>query len=703
MSPFSIFYRWLALVSLVLALTGPVNPDGPAAPPDEPYHAFLPHLSSQAAFAKLGPVGGSVTALVIDPLNSQIMYAGTFGGGVYKSVDGGKTWQDSSSGLIDLYIQSMAIDPKNPDTVYAGMYRFGVYKSTDGGLNWYSTGPGLNAFPIVYDLQVDPQNPDILYAGTRGWTPVFTWAPPWGGGVFKSVNGGDTWTIQNNGLTEDWVYSLAIDPTNPQIVYAAAHSMGVFKSTDGAATWKAMSKGISDLAGRAIVVDPKNPLNVYYGAWHTGGVFKTTNGGSSWGVVSSGLSGAKIYKLLIDPVNPTILYAATYLTGLFKSTNSASGWSLAAYGSDFIASMAVDPANHARVFAGTAGAGLFSSSDTGKTWGASSQGLLASLIDSLAQNSTYLFAGLDGGGLYRSKDGGATWLATSELGHQSVKSIVVNPANPGVVYATTSANGVYKSTDGGATWQTKNSGLAVASLAPASVSGAVPSGPLDLFQAVQQEDGAGELAPDAISYSILTLAFDFSNPANVYLGTSTSGVIKSVNSGVSWAASGLAGLAVYSLAVDPAHPQVVYAGTDGASGALWKSQNGGANWSQSNSGLQNITVNFILVDPSNSSHVLAGTSDGVYQSTNNGGGWKHTGFAGIPAYTLAFTSQGLFAATGSGLFITWNGGVDWLDYGEAAPVLQVNCLLPGSASGKVLFAGSNGRSLVVFPGNSSPQ
>ena len=692
MSPFSIFYRWLALALLALALTGPVNPDPkiPATnPPGASYHVFMPLLSAQPTFSQLGPTGGEITALVIDPLDSQIIYAGTFGGGIYKSIDGGKTWQDSSRGLIDLYIQSMAIDPKHPDTVYAGMYRFGVYKSTNGGLSWSATGPGLNAYPIVYDVQVDPQNPDILYAGTRGWTPVFTWAPPWGGGMFKSINGGDTWTKQNNGLSEDWVYSVAIDPTNPQIVYAASHSMGVFKSTDGAATWKAMNNGIGDQAGRAIVVNPQNPQVVYYGAWHGGGVFKTTNGGSSWSAVGGGLGGLKIYKLMIDPANPTILYAASYLTGLFKTTNSGSGWGLAGMGTEFIAAMAVDPTNHVRVFAGTAGAGLYSSSNTGSTWGAANQGLYASLIDSLAQNSTYLFVGLDSGGLYRSQDHGVTWQAAGEFGHTSVKSIVLNPSNSNVIYATTSASGVFKSTDGGATWQTKNSGLAISSLlAPASAPGAPVGVPRNLTEAVEQEGGAGDLAPDTISYSILTLAFDFSNPANVYLGTNTSGVLKSTNSGGSWAASGLAGLAVYSLADDPGNSQVIYAGTDGTSGSLRKS-----------SGFQNTTVNFVLVDPSLSSHLLAGTSDGVYQSTNSGASWKRTGLAGISTSTLAFTNEGLFAATGGGLFITHNTGVDWLAYGEVEPVLQVNSLLSGSADGKVVFAGSNGRSLVVYPAN----
>ena len=704
MELFTMFSRGLVLLSLIFAMTGP-GPVLPAAPPVKPFSSFIPFMTTQMTYSELGPTGGEVTAFIINPLNSQEMYAGTFGGGVFKSTDGGATWQNSSSGLIDLYIQSMAIDPKNPDTVYAGMYKYGVYKSTDGGLTWSATGPGLNQDAIVYDLQVDPQTPDILYAGTRRWTLVFTWQPPWGGGVYKSIDGGDSWTVQNNGLTEDWVYSLAIDPTNPATIYAASHSQGVFKSVDSAATWKAMNNGLSDLAGRSIMVDSLHPQTVYFGTWHTGGVYKTSNGGTSWQQISSGLGGAKIYKLLIDPVDPTTVYAATYLTGLYKTTNSGSGWKLVGYGADFITSVGVDPKNHARVFAGTAGAGLFSSGDGAATWKSSSRGLTASFVNSVTQNSDYLFVGLDGGGLYRSKDSGATWLVTAEFAHFPVNTIVVNPGNSKVVYAATVRQGVLKTTDGGSTWYSVNNGLAAAANAAGSGLAPRPSTPMDIMQAVQEEESpstgneTGILLPATISYSILTLAFDWRNPANVYLGTNTSGVIKSINSGGSWGPSGLSGKAVYTLAVDPVNTQTVYAGTDGSSGSLWKSADGGQNWNTSNNGIQNLTVNAVVIDQANSNHLYAATSNGVYYSSNGGSGWQQIGFSGATVYSLALGTQGLFAGTDIGLRLTRDGGAHWFEISSGTPAVQVNSILQTSANGKILFAGTHGQSLIVFPGN----
>jgi photosystem II stability/assembly factor-like uncharacterized protein len=704
MELFTMFSRGLVLLSLIFAMTGP-GPVLPAAPPVKPFSSFIPFMTTQMTYSELGPTGGEVTAFIINPLDSQEMYAGTFGGGVFKSTDGGATWQKSNSGLIDLYIQSMAIDPKNPSTVYAGMYKYGVYKSTDSGLNWSPTGPGLNQDAVVYDLQVDPQNPNILYAGTRSWTLVFTYQPPWGGGVFKSIDGGNSWTVQNNGLTEDWVYSLVVDPTNPATIYAASHSQGVFKSVDSAATWKAMNNGLSDLAGRSIVVDSLHPQTVYFGAWHTGGVYKTSNGGTSWSQISNGLGGAKIYKLFIDPVDPTNVYAATYLTGLYKTTNSGSGWNLAGYGADFITSIGVDPNNHDRVFAGTAGAGLFSSSDGAATWKSSSSGLTASLVNYVAANADYLFVGLDGGGMFRSRDSGVTWLATSEFEHFPVNTIVVNPSNSKVVYAATSRQGVLKTTDGGNTWSTVNNGLAAATNAATSRLVPGPLAPQDILQALQEEERpslgneAGVFLSATISYSILTLAFDWRNPANVYLGTNTGGVIKSSNSGSSWASSGLSGMAVYTLAVDPVNSQTVYAGTDGSAGALWKSMNGGQTWNGSNSGIQNLTVSAVVIDQANANDLYAATSDGVYYSSDGGSGWQLIGFSGATVYSLALTPQGLFAGTDRGLRLTHDGGDHWLEYSSGTPAMQVNSMMQTSANGKILFAATNGQGLVVFPGN----
>ncbi len=692
----------VSLGGLILAMVAPVQtPPPPVEPQTLPLHQYLPSIQAIPFLTPLGPDGGSITALVINPQNSLEIYAGTFGGGVYKSVNGGESWQGASLGLVDGYIQSLAIDPQTPTTLYAGMYAYGVYKTTDGGQSWFPTGPGLNHNAVVYDLQVDPVHPNILYAGTRSKNPVFE--PPWGGGVYKSVNGGATWSAQNNGLAEDWVYSIAIDPTNPAVIYAALHTQGISKSIDGAGTWTSINYGLDDLGGRSVVVDPLHPQTVYLGTWHYGEVFKTTDGGASWQPARSGLPSIKVYKLAIDPVDPGIVYAASPTNGLFKSSNGGASWGGAGFGTDFVTSLGVNPQNHSQVFAGTSGAGLFRSPDGAGTWAASQNGLQASLVAKLAQNSSYLFAGLMGEGLARSPDGGKSWQSVGDFGHYSVNSVAVNPTNTNVVFAVTDRIGVLKSKDYGNTWAPMNTGLAAAAKSLVSAAGQNPAFPMDFYTVVMNEDPAPldndtkGIVPEAINYSVISLAFDPHDPMTDYIGTSANGIFKSANSGASWAASGLSGLAIYALAVDPNRSAYVYAATDGSSGSLWKSTDGGLHWSAANIGLQGGTVYDLLVEQLNSDSIYAATTAGIFHSSNGGGSWQGIGLADKIAYSLGLTPAGLYAGTRQGLFVTANQGASWQPISSRDPFQEVHAVLLDAASSGALFVGTNGHGVEFYP------
>ncbi len=694
--------RRVSLAGLILALASPIQtPPPPVEPQTLPLRQYLPSIQSTHYLTPLGPDGGSITALVTNPHNTQEMYAGTFGGGVYRSVNGGESWQGASRGLIDGYIQSLAIDPQTPTTIYAGMYTYGVYKTIDGGQSWYATGPGLNHDAIVYDLQVDPVHPNNVYAGTRSKNPVLE--PPWGGGVFKSVDGGATWSAQNNGLVEDWVYSIAIDPTNPAIIYAALHTQGICKSTDGAATWVPVNNGLDDTAGRSVVVDPLHPQTVYFGTWHYGEVFKTTNGGASWQPARSGLPSVKVYKLAIDPVDPNNVYAATPSNGLFKSGDGGASWSGAGFSADFVVSLNIDPQNHSRVFAGTSGAGLFRSTDGATTWAASQDGLQASLVAKLAQNSSYLFAGLMGEGLARSSDGGQSWQPVGDFGHYNVNSVAVNPTNTNVVFAVTDRIGVLKSKDYGNTWAPVNTGLASGAKSLPSAAGQNPAFAMDFYTLVMGEDASPQandttgIIPEAVNFSVISLAFDPHDPMTDYIGTASSGIFKSSTSGASWAASGLSGLTVYALAVDPNRSAYVYAATDGPSGSLWKSTDGGLHWSAANNGLQSSTVYDLLVEQSNSDSVYAASSAGVFHSSNGGSSWQGIGLADKTVYSMTLTPAGLYAGTRQGLSLTSNNGASWQPIYSSDPFLEVHSVLLDSASKKILFVGTNGQGVQFYP------
>ena len=239
---------------------------------------YIPLLASSMAVESLGPDGGGVTAVLFDPQNPAIAYIGSWGAGVFKSSDGGQNWAPASAGLDNLQIQSLAIDPLQTDTLYAGTYHFGVYKSTDGGTTWLCCRQGFERPGDCVCTGCRPNQP----SGPLCWH-----AQPWndaslGWGSFKSTDGGQTWIDHTYNLGEEWVYGLAIDPHNPQVIYAATHSAGIYKSTNGGHDWQAVNTGITDLGTRAVAIDPSNSSVVYAGSWHGPAAFKTTNGGQSW-------------------------------------------------------------------------------------------------------------------------------------------------------------------------------------------------------------------------------------------------------------------------------------------------------------------------------------------------------------------------------------------------------------------------------------
>ena len=248
-----------------------------------------------------GLTNAYVYSLAIDPTNTQAIYAGTDGGGVFKSTNGGSTWSAINNGLTDSYVCSLAIDPSNTQVIYAGTGG-GVFKSTNGGSSWSAINSGLTN-TNVSSLSIDPTNTNIIYAGT--W-----------GGVLKSTNGGTSWTQINNGLTNTHVESLSIDPTNTNIIYAGTYG-GVFKSTDSGANWTQINNGLTNTYVYSLSIDPKN-TNIIYAGTEDGGVFKSTNGGASWTPINNGLTYTDVCSLAIDPTNTQIIYAGTWGGGVFK-------------------------------------------------------------------------------------------------------------------------------------------------------------------------------------------------------------------------------------------------------------------------------------------------------------------------------------------------------------------------------------------------
>ena len=683
-------------------------------------------------WTSVGPDGGRIQAITVDPQNPGTVYA-VAGGGIFKTTDGAASWNRvyspaTSDGKVNYPATLVAVDPQDSNTLYAGTSTAGVFKSTDGGASWSMANRGLpkptsypnnllTTFTTSYSvgaLAIDPQNPETIYAGVNpNWDgPLPSTPAPT---LFKSTDGGASWNAANSGLTADLVnydgshftanlnvYSLAINPQDSNTLYAAgnvSNSGGIFKSTDGGASWRASFShgfGIAISPGIAIVaIDPQDS-NTLYAAGD--GIFKSTDGGASWSAANSGLP-EFISSLAIDPQNSGTLYASpeggcslpacTY-GQVFRSTDGGTSWAdtgLASSPTSSVSSafLAIDPINSNTVYAGTYD-GLMKSLDAGSHWNAADSGLTASEIDSLAidpQNAGAFLAisrgkvlgtadggahwnviytplptddglatypasvvvadpsapgtlyvaiggnGDGGGGILKSTDAGASWNRMPLPGRGGVGTLSMDPQNPGTLYAAVPYHAVYKSTDGAATWN-KIAGRDELKEDPTGEPiqgfGSVlvdPRNPSTLYVGIYGSGGGLLKSIDGgQTWSLLTIptemtfsgivAIDPQLSGTLYVWDYYAGVLKTTDGGQNWKAftSGLpaTGIDIRFIAVDPRNSNIVYAAAV-YSGLFW-STNGGASWSPLNTGLTNLDVEVLLIDPRDPYTLYAGTYDG---------------------------------------------------------------------------------------------
>ena len=247
-----------------------------------------------------------VNALVIDPVTPSTLYVGTAGfnnRGVYKSVDGGDSWNRRVNGMVFTDIVSLAIDPTAPNTLYAGFNGNSgnrIYKTIDGADSW--TAIGNAPFLIASQLVIDPLNHTTLYLADQ---TSF-------GGVFKSTNSGVTWVGANVAQTGPFVRSVSVSPHTAGVVYAEG-DQGLFKSVNGGTSWTP----VPNRRGR-IVFDPVSPTTLYLLSTSfnpVDGLLKSTDNGQTWIPMNKGLNSLVVTALAIDPSRPSTLHLGTTTSG----------------------------------------------------------------------------------------------------------------------------------------------------------------------------------------------------------------------------------------------------------------------------------------------------------------------------------------------------------------------------------------------------
>ena len=231
----------------------------------------------------------------IDPTNSNRIYLGSFiGGGLFKSVDGGATWERRVFGGADVYVWVPVIDPVSPNIVYAGTNGHGLFKSTNYGDTWADVE---NVPPVVQGITVDPRDHDVVFIATNE-------------GILRSSDEGATWTSVLD-LGPGW--SITIVGGNSPVVYATLKRLGVFRSSDGGFTWEEINNGVTNTTmGRAapVIIASNDAKVLYVGSEGGGGVFKSIDAGDSWFSVNLGLDDTSVFGLARDPKVADRLYAS---------------------------------------------------------------------------------------------------------------------------------------------------------------------------------------------------------------------------------------------------------------------------------------------------------------------------------------------------------------------------------------------------------
>ncbi len=248
-----------------------------------------------------GFVNRSPRSIVFDPTDPQRVYAGSFtGGGFFRSLDGGRSWQRRQFGPSTLHPTNIAVDPSDRAVYLFTLQSGGVWKSTDFGDTFRRIDVAVAGGPFLNlggrGIAVDPNQLGMVYSAGAA-------------GVWRSANSGATWARVSAVAS----LTVTVDPTSSRVVYVGTNTAGVLKSIDGGATFVASNVGLTDLrTGRSggVQLHRSNPQILYVNT-EGGGIFKSTDAGGSWFAINGSLTELTVFGLAMDPNNPTTLYAAT--------------------------------------------------------------------------------------------------------------------------------------------------------------------------------------------------------------------------------------------------------------------------------------------------------------------------------------------------------------------------------------------------------
>lgn len=413
-----------------------------------------------------GGGSGRLNCMAFHPTNNNTIWVGSACGGLWKTTDGGQTWTSNTDLLPSLSISDIVIDPTNPQIMYLatgdkygiyyqyevwGHYSAGVLKSTDGGLTWNATGLNYNLAnnALIQRLVIDPSNTNTLYAATFN-------------GIFKTTNGGTTWTNIRNGT----FYDLELKPGTPATVYASDNSSFIY-STNGGNTWS-NGTGITAAGRTSIAVSAAAAAGVYLWA-EGGGLYYSSNSGVSFTArTAPSITVYGYYDMVLEVSQTNANTLAAGGLDVAISTNGASSWSTVSNWNSWPATNYVHadhhtlmflPGSNSTLFACNDG-GLFKSINTGSTWTDLSNGIHIKQyyrISGSQQNAQYFLAGAQDNGTDKVTN---PTTATRIYGADG-EDVLIDFTNDQIVFFSYQGGNWFRSTNGGTTYNSIPAGGAI--------------------------------------------------------------------------------------------------------------------------------------------------------------------------------------------------------------------------------------------------
>lgn len=649
---------------------------------------------SFADWQVVGPTGGDVRVIAIDPKDKNRLYISTLDGQIHTSADAGRTWRLLVNlNKPELVLDQLFVDASDSRIIYTSGNRHkspgGFFRSTDGGATWKESKELKNE--AIHSMTQSPKDPGILLVGSTG-------------GVWISKNSGADWEKISSSSMPVNVDSLAMDPRNTTTMYAGTW-WRAYKTTDAGKNWRLIKDGmIDDSDVFAVTIDPRNPEHVIASA--CSGIYESMNGGEKWSKIQGIPSQSRRTRDIVQhPTMPGTIYAGT-TEGFWMSSNGGKNWALTTQRNLEINSIAVHADEPNRVFIGTNNYGVMVSNDGGRNFTQTNDNFTSRFTYSItpdSQQPNRLYAATHntatgGGFFFVSSDSGRTWAQSRNLDVGRVRAFAVrqDPVNANIMYLGTNV-GVFRSMDRGNSWTQLvapkpvkapvKKPVAKKGVKAKAVTPPAPAGP-KLVPALTEKVKVLEITPDGkggllagtdkglyrsydltkgwekleftpgLNDNIFAIHVSAAKPETIWAGTATSGVVVSRDNGHTWTKTtgAVDNIPVSSITSDPKRPDYIYVGT---TQTFYLSRDGGQTWLRRGGNLSLGNFTSILINPNNTDEILLSSSldsdGGVFISTDAGTKWKRvdTKEMKLPSrrvWSMAFDPQDpgrIFAATHS--------------------------------------------------------